>query len=71
MQALWFFNTLVHLWVSEVEGQDGLSVLEHRAPFGDSPPLHVHHTEDEVFVVLSRFSLKSPHGCSPPYPPDA
>lgn len=52
MQALWFFNTLVHLWVSEMEGQDGLSVLEHRAPFGDSPPLHVHHTEDEVFVVL-------------------
>lgn len=52
MQALWFFNTLVRVWVSEVEGQDGLSVLEHRAPLGDSPPLHIHHTEDEVFIVL-------------------
>ncbi|WP_245393794.1 cupin domain-containing protein [Allomeiothermus silvanus] len=27
-------------------------MLEHQAPYGDSPPLHVHHTEDEVFVVL-------------------
>ncbi|GAA5336539.1 cupin domain-containing protein [Thermus antranikianii] len=52
MQALWFFNTLVRVWVSEVEGQDGLSVLEHWAPYGDSPPLHIHHTEDEVFIVL-------------------
>ncbi|MCL6568129.1 MAG: cupin domain-containing protein [Meiothermus silvanus] len=52
MQALWFLNTLVRLWVSEIDGQDGLSVLEHRAPLGDSPPLHIHHTEDEVFSVL-------------------
>ncbi|GAB5602528.1 cupin domain-containing protein [Thermus sp. FJN-A] len=52
MQALWFLNTLVRLWVSESKGQDGLSVLEHQAPYGDSPPLHIHHTEDEVFVVL-------------------
>ncbi|UZX14481.1 cupin domain-containing protein [Thermus sp. PS18] len=52
MQALWFFNTLVRVWVSEVEGQDGLSVLEHWAPYRDSPPLHIHHTEDEVFIVL-------------------
>lgn len=52
MQALWFFNTLVRIWVSEVEGQDGLSVMEHWAPFGDSPPLHIHHTEDQVFIVL-------------------
>ncbi|MFM9419278.1 cupin [Thermus scotoductus] len=52
MQALWFFNTLVRVWVSEVEGQDGLSVLEHWAPYGDSLPLHIHHTEDEVVIVL-------------------
>ncbi len=52
MQTLWFFNTLVRIWVSEVAGQDGLSVLEHQAPYGDSPPLHIHHTEDEVFIVL-------------------
>lgn len=29
-----------------------MSVLEHQAPFGDSPPLHVHQTEDEIFHIL-------------------
>ncbi|HEX6639825.1 MAG TPA: cupin domain-containing protein, partial [Thermoanaerobaculia bacterium] len=33
-------------------GSDGLSILEHHAPFADSPPLHVHRSEDEVFHVL-------------------
>ncbi len=51
-RRLWFLDTLVHIHVAEADGQDGLSVLEHRAPFGDSPPLHIHHTEDEVFHVL-------------------
>ena len=34
------------------DGQDGISVLEHRVPYGFSPPLHLHRTEDEVFHVL-------------------
>src|ERR687891_2223724 len=51
-RALWFLNTLVHVRVGEADGTDGLSVLEHRTPFGDSPPLHVHTTEDEIFHVL-------------------
>ncbi len=38
--------------VAWAENADHISVLEHRAPGGDSPPLHVHHTEDEVFHVL-------------------
>jgi quercetin dioxygenase-like cupin family protein len=57
---IWFLNTWVTIQVSHSEGSDGLSVLEHRAPFGDSPPLHVHHTEDEVFHILEgefRFQL--------------
>jgi len=51
-RRLWFLNTLVHIHVAETDGTDGLSVLEHRAPSGDSPPLHIHHSEDEVFHVL-------------------
>jgi quercetin dioxygenase-like cupin family protein len=40
-------------------GQDGLSILEHRAPYGDSPQLHIHRTEDEVFHILEgEFRLK-------------
>lgn len=49
---LWFLNTWVTVRVSGSEGQDGISILEHRAPYGDSPPLHIHHTEDEIFHVL-------------------
>lgn len=52
MEVLWFLNTLVTIRVACTEGHDGLSVLEHRAPAGDSPPLHVHRTEDEIFCVL-------------------
>ena len=49
---LWFLNTRVTARVSYRDGTDGISVLEHQAPHGDSPPLHVHRNEDEVFHVL-------------------
>lgn len=52
MEYLWFLDTLVCIRVAWNEGTDGISVLEHHAPEGDSPPLHIHHTEDEVFHVL-------------------
>lgn len=50
--GIWFLNTLVHVRVAHADGNDGLSILEHRAPFGDSPPLHIHHTEDEALLIL-------------------
>jgi mannose-6-phosphate isomerase-like protein (cupin superfamily) len=49
--SLWFLDTLVTVRVAWAENTDHISVLEHRAPASDSPPLHVHHTEDEVFCV--------------------
>jgi mannose-6-phosphate isomerase-like protein (cupin superfamily) len=51
-ENLWFLNTLVQVRVPHEEGTDGLSVIENRAPFADSPPLHVHRTEDELFLIL-------------------
>src|SRR5579872_5530623 len=51
-KRIWFLNSLVHVRVGTAEGKDGLSVLDHRARFGDSPPMHIHHTEDEVFHIL-------------------
>lgn len=51
-RELWLLNTLAIVHVGHDEGRDGISVIERRAPYGDSPPLHVHHTEDEVFYVL-------------------
>jgi mannose-6-phosphate isomerase-like protein (cupin superfamily) len=52
-ENLWFLNTLVTVRVAAADGANGMTVLEHQAPFGDSAPLHVHHTEDEVFHVIS------------------
>jgi mannose-6-phosphate isomerase-like protein (cupin superfamily) len=52
-EQLWFFDTLVTVHIAGAAGGDGLSVLEHQAGPGDSPPLHIHHTEDEGFCLLS------------------
>ena len=49
---LWFQNSLATIRVSMSDGQDGISVLEHRVPYGFSPPLHLHRAEDEVLHVL-------------------
>lgn len=49
---LWFLNTLVDFPVSHADGVDGMSVMESLAPRGDSPPYHVHHTEDETFHLI-------------------
>jgi quercetin dioxygenase-like cupin family protein len=57
---LWFLNSLVRIRVAHTAGADGLSVIDFQAPFGDSPPLHIHHMEDELFHVLEgefRFTI--------------
>jgi quercetin dioxygenase-like cupin family protein len=51
-ERLWFLNALVTVHVRHDQGEDGVSVLESHAPYGESPPLHVHRTEDELFHVL-------------------
>jgi quercetin dioxygenase-like cupin family protein len=49
---LWFLATSVRIHASCDDGGDGLSLIESLAAEGDSPPLHVHATEDELFHVL-------------------
>jgi quercetin dioxygenase-like cupin family protein len=51
-RSLWFFSTYVTIRISSRDGSDGTSVLEHYASQGDSPPLHIHHDEDEIFHIL-------------------
>lgn len=51
-ELLWFNNTLIAIQVSSADGEDGICVVEHRQPYGDSAPLHVHRNEDEVFHIL-------------------
>jgi quercetin dioxygenase-like cupin family protein len=52
-ERLWFLNTLVTVRVAAGDGSNGMTVLEHTVPLGDSPPLHVHRNEDEVFHVIA------------------
>ena len=61
-EYLWFLDTLVCVRVSHRDGRDRISVLEHAARRGDSPPLHVHANEDEIFHILEgdfRFQVGS------------
>jgi quercetin dioxygenase-like cupin family protein len=51
-EQLWFLDTLATVHVRHDQGEDGVSVLERLAPYGESPPLHVHRIEDELFHVL-------------------
>lgn len=50
--SAWFLNNRVAIRLSAAEGADGISIIDHRMPFGESPPLHIHHNEDEIFHVL-------------------
>ena len=51
MSQLWFLDTLVSVAVGHDDSEDGVSVVESLMPRGDSPPLHVHHSEDEIWHV--------------------
>ena len=48
----WLLDTLVRVKVGHSSGADSMSLLEHVARHGDSPPLHLHTTEDELFHIL-------------------
>ncbi|BCW90046.1 hypothetical protein sos41_32140 [Alphaproteobacteria bacterium SO-S41] len=49
--GLSFLNTRVVFHRSALEDSE-VSVHEHFMPFGEAPPLHLHHDEDEVFHVI-------------------
>jgi hypothetical protein len=51
LERVWFLNTLVVIQVPPERGTDGLCVMEHRAPVGDSPPLHVHHNPQRIALA--------------------
>ena len=51
-ETVWFLDTEVIFRVPAAAGADGMTLIESLAPEGDSPPLHVHATEDELFHVL-------------------
>lgn len=51
-KALWFGRSLATLRVPSSAGEDRISVFDMRMAYGESPPLHVHRNQDEVFHIL-------------------
>jgi quercetin dioxygenase-like cupin family protein len=47
-----FKGTLVNVRMSANDNSDNISIIEHKMPFGEAPPLHVHKNQDEVFHIL-------------------
>ena len=51
-EALWFNGALVIVKASGETTAGRVTVIEHLAPEGSGPPVHVHHREDEWFYVI-------------------
>jgi mannose-6-phosphate isomerase-like protein (cupin superfamily) len=51
-EALWFFGALAIVKASGETTAGRVTVIEHLAPEGSGPPIHVHHREDEWFYVI-------------------
>jgi quercetin dioxygenase-like cupin family protein len=51
-QAVWFLGSLMLFKATGVDNGQSFSLIEQTLPPGFSPPLHVHHGEDEAFYVL-------------------
>ena len=51
-EPLWFIDNLARVLVDGEVSNGTLAVVELSGRQGDMPPLHVHHREDETFVVL-------------------
>lgn len=47
--GLWFLNSHVTL----ADAPAGMAISDHFMPYGDAPPTHVHHDEEEVFHIKS------------------
>jgi quercetin dioxygenase-like cupin family protein len=52
-EALWFNRGLAVLKATGDQTDGHFAVMELLAPKGFASPLHIHHAEDEFFVVLS------------------
>ncbi len=51
-EAIWFLRTLMTVKASGAESGGAFSLIEVHYPPSFSPPLHLHHHEDESFYVL-------------------
>ena len=61
----WFYKNLARVLVEPAASEGTLGIVEMLGTRGEMPPLHVHHREDEAFVVLDgELSIHLPGGSS-------
>jgi len=51
-RAYWFLGTLIVIKSTGEDSGGAYTLMEQVAPPGFSPPLHMHHVEDEAYYVL-------------------
>ena len=51
-EELWFLNGRARVMSRPAAGGPAASLIEHVMARGDSPPLHLHRREDEVFHII-------------------
>jgi quercetin dioxygenase-like cupin family protein len=51
-EPIWFIDNLVRVLVDGEASGGALAIVEISGRKGDMPPLHVHHVDDETFLVL-------------------
>lgn len=51
-EARWFFVNLARVLVTPDQSEGRQGIVELTGTRGEMPPLHIHHREDETFVVL-------------------
>jgi quercetin dioxygenase-like cupin family protein len=49
---VWFLGTLMNLRATGEQTRDSFGLIEQVLPPGFTPPLHIHHGEDEAFYLL-------------------
>ena len=49
---VWFLGTLMDIRANKEQTKGSFGLIEQVLPPGFSPPLHVHHAEDEAFYLL-------------------
>ena len=62
-EPIWFIDNLARVLVDGDASGGAIAVVELSGRMGDMPPLHVHHADDETFVVIEgALSLFLPGG---------
>ncbi len=51
-ESLWFKGTLAKIRLGLAQGRTDLAIIEQWLPYGESPPLHIHRNEDEIFLMI-------------------